>query len=247
MRACFGDLSNTMPATPEQLARREFFVRASRIPESFILTDMFFATIGMGEVVHRRTGGKHPWANVGVDYDSPLLSDTERTALNAGIRRVSDDAAAVRYMRRFYEPTGRTRSKVLTVHAHDDGLVLVENENKYRQAFEAAHNADRLVQLYTPYGGHCGFINEIFPVIAGLTAWVEHDQKPSLASVRTACPGCNFTDALPGPFGAKVPERTQRGAPLASLVCANEENDCPPGAICSERRAHCARPRTMAY
>ena len=68
-------------------------------------------------------------------------------------------------------------------------------------------------------------------------------EKPSLASVRTACPGCNFTDALPGPFGLKVPERTQHGAPLASLVCGNETNDCPPGAVCSERKAHCARSR----
>jgi hypothetical protein len=41
--ACMGDLSGTTPATAEQLQRRDFFVRASQIPQSFIVTDMFFA------------------------------------------------------------------------------------------------------------------------------------------------------------------------------------------------------------
>jgi pimeloyl-ACP methyl ester carboxylesterase len=232
---CFGDLTDATPSSSEQLARRDFFLRATRIPASFVLTDMFFGTIGMGEVFHRRTGEKHAWSNTGVDYASPLLSDDEHTALNAGIRRVTEDAAAVRYMRRYYEPTGRTKSKVLTVHAHDDGLVLVENEDKYREAFEAAKNTDRLVQLYTPYGGHCGFIAELFPAVSAITAWVEHDEKPSLASVRAACPGCSFSDALPGPWGAKVAERTQHGAPLGALVCAGEPNDCPPNTACGSR------------
>jgi pimeloyl-ACP methyl ester carboxylesterase len=240
--ACFGDLSGTIPATAGQLARRDFFVRASRISESFILTDMFFGTIGMAEIVHRRTAGKHPWSNVGVRYDSPLLTADERAALDAGVRRVTADAPAVRYMRRYYEPTGRTRSKVLTVHAHDDGLVLVENEDKYREAFEAARNTDRLVQLYTPYGGHCGFVAEIFPAVSAITAWVERNEKPSLPSVRAACPTCNFSDVLPGPWGLKVPERTQRGAPVGTLVCADEPNDCPPDATCgSKHRCQHAR------
>jgi hypothetical protein len=240
--ACFGDLTDATPSTAEQLARRDFFLRVTQLPQSFVLTDIFFGTIGMGEVFHRRTGGKHAWGNTGVDYASPLLSADERAALNAGIRRVTEDAAAVRYMRKYYEPTGRTKSKVLTVHAHDDGLVLVENEDKYRQAFEAAGNTDRLVQLYTSYGGHCGFIDELFPAVSAITAWVERDEKPSLASVRAACGGCRFSDELPGPWGLKVVERAQRGAPLGSLVCDGETNDCPPNATCGSRH-RCKRAR----
>ena len=237
--ACFGDLSDVVPATPQQAARRDFFVRATQIPAHFILTDMFFASIGMAEVVHRRTGGGHPWSNRDVAYASPLLTDDERAALDAGIRRVDEDPAAVRYMRQWYEPKGRTKSKVLTVHAHDDGLVLVENESKYRQAFERARNDDRLVQLYTPYGGHCGFIQEPFPAVNAITAWVERDEKPSLASVRVACPGCNFSDDLPGAWGLKVVERSQRGAPVASLACDGSPNDCPAGATCVEAKGRC--------
>jgi len=120
--ACFGDLQAGGTATPEQAARRDIFLRAGQIAQGFVTTDMFFATIGMAEVVHRRTGGRHPWGNIGVVYAPPRLDAAEQAALDAGVYRAREDAAAVRYMRRFYEPRGRTRSKVITVHALGDVL-----------------------------------------------------------------------------------------------------------------------------
>jgi pimeloyl-ACP methyl ester carboxylesterase len=239
--ACFGDLSDGgAPPTPEQAARRSEFVRASQLPESFIVTDMFFATIGMGEVVHRRTGGKHPWGNEGVTYASPSTTPEEQAAFNAAVYRAKEDASAVRFMRRTYEPRGRTASKVITIHALDDGLVIPENEDKYREAFEAAGTSDDLVQLFTSTGGHCGFITELFPAIPALTGWVEGGTKPSTATVRAACPpGCTFTDDRPGPFGTKVIERRQKGAPVRTLVCAGETGDCPADATCDLHRRHC--------
>jgi pimeloyl-ACP methyl ester carboxylesterase len=237
--ACFGDLTGTTPPTPEQAARKDLFLRASQIPASFIATDMFFASIGMGEVVHRRTRGLHPWGNVGVDYAAPGLTLEERAALNAGVYRTREDAPAVQYMRRFYEPRGRTQSKVITVHALDDGLVIPENESKYRQAFEAAGRGGQLVQLFTSQGGHCGFIGELIPAVRALTAWVEQGQKPTTASVAANCPGCSLTDATPGPFGLKVVERAQKGAPLRSVVCGGEVGDCPAGTTCSPQKRHC--------
>src|ERR1043166_9494636 len=80
--ACFGDLRPGGPASPPRAARRSLFVRASQIPESFITTDMFFATIRMAEVFHRRTNEKHPWGNVGVAYDSPELTAAEAAAIH---------------------------------------------------------------------------------------------------------------------------------------------------------------------
>src|SRR6185369_15640683 len=109
--------------TPEHAARRDFLVRASQIPADQLESDLFFATVALGEIVHRRTNGKRPWGNVGVVYASPLLTPDERAALDAGVHRSEADAAAVRYMRRFYEPRGRTNTKIITVHALDDGLV----------------------------------------------------------------------------------------------------------------------------
>src|SRR5262249_47611683 len=81
--ACFGDVTDATPSSPEQLARRDLFLRAGFIPQSFIVTDMFFATIGLGEVVHRRTHERHGWGNVGVQFAPPMLSAAELAALNA--------------------------------------------------------------------------------------------------------------------------------------------------------------------
>lgn len=242
--ACFGSLTGTPAPTPEQAARKDLFLRASQIPESFIATDLFFASIGMAEVVHVRNKGKHPWGNEGLAYDPPALSEQETTDLNAGIARVREDKSAVAYMNRYYEPRGETTSKVLTIHALDDGLVLPENETKYRQAFEVAGRADQLVQLTTTQGGHCGFIGELFPAITALTAWVEDGEKPSTADLMAACPepACHFTDVEPGPWGLKVAEREQRGAPLESLVCTGLEGDCPADATCSLADGYCSWP-----
>lgn len=240
LQACFGDLSGRTPPTPEQLERKDRFLRATQIPEDFIATDMFFASIGMAELVHRRTNGRNPWGNVGLTYAAPRLTAEEQAALNRDAYRAAESREAVRYMRRFYEPQARTSSKVLTIHALDDGLVIPENETKYRAAFLAAGRTDQLVQLHTSAGGHCGFIDELFPAVRALTGWVERGEVPSLASVRAACPGCTWTDVTPGPWGAKVIERRQPGAPVASLVCeAGMPGECPRGAACSARANRC--------
>jgi hypothetical protein len=239
--ACFGDLTGGVPPTPDQAARRAFYVRATQIPENFILTDMFFASIGMGEVVHVRNKGKHPWGNQGVVYDSPLLTEQEKADVNANIHRVREDRAATAYMQRFYEPRGVTNAKVLTIHALDDGLVLPENETKYRQAFESAGRAEQLVQLTTEHGGHCGFILELFSAIPALTDWVEHGEKPTTAALMAACPApaCSFTETEPGPWGRRVAERVQRGVPLDALVCTGLDGDCPADSSCSLPDSYC--------
>jgi pimeloyl-ACP methyl ester carboxylesterase len=238
LTACFGDLNPGGMPTAEEAARKDLWLRASQIPESFLATDMFFASIGIAEVVHRRTHDHHPWGNDGVDYASPLLTSDEHTAINAGVHRATADADAVRFMRRFYEPRGRTRSKVITVHALDDGLVIPENETKYREAFEAAGTANNLVQLFTPTGGHCIFVPAYAPTLRALIAWVEHGQKPSTATVSPTCGNC-LTSGVPGPWGLKVVERQEKGAPVRKLVCGGETGDCPAGAMCVEARHHC--------
>jgi pimeloyl-ACP methyl ester carboxylesterase len=224
--------------SPEQAARRDLLVRASQLPENQIESDLFFASVGLAEIVHRRTNGRHPWGNVGVTYASPLLTAAEQAALDAGVHRSASDAAAVRYLRRFYEPRGRTRSKVVTVHALDDGLVIPENEQKYRQAFEAAGRSDQLVQLFTPIGGHCFFVQAYIPALEGLIGWVEHGQKPDSSLVNQSCADC-LTQATPGPWGLKVVERKQRGAPVRKLVCTGEPGDCPVDSTCATHRKHC--------
>lgn len=239
---CFGDLSGATPPSEAQARRRDLFLRATQIPDDFIATDLFFASIGMAEVVHRRTGGKPPWGNVDVDYAPPALSADERAALNAGVHRSAGHPDAVRYMRRYFEPRGRTKSKVLTVHALDDGLVIPENETKYRQIFDAAGTGDQLVQLQTTRGGHCGFIGELFQVIPALERWVEQGEKPTMDGIASRCGGgCDLTATAPGPWGLRSPERRQKGAPLTTYACSGLAGDCPAGTTCDVPAGHCRK------
>jgi hypothetical protein len=242
--ACFGGAS----PSPAQAARKDLFLRATRLPESFLGTDLFFASVGIAEVFHRRTGGRNPWGNVGVDYASPSLTAAEEAAINDGVPRARERAGGVHYMRRFFEPGGRTVAKVLTLHALDDGLVIPENEEKYREAFLASGRTDQLVQLYTPTGGHCGFSGaEHLAAFLALTGWVEDGQVPTAAGVNASCMAfaglaggpCRITDATPGEWGLRVVERRQKGSPIPSLVCQGDVGDCPVGHECSLRKHRC--------
>ena len=100
--ACFGAGS----PTPEQQARRDLFLRGTQIPPSFLVTDLFFASVALGEIRNRRTGGGVPWSNDGVTYDSPALTPVELAAFNAGVARATNDPAAMEYLRRNYEERG---------------------------------------------------------------------------------------------------------------------------------------------
>jgi hypothetical protein len=174
--ACFGFSG----PTPEQAARRSLFLRASRIPESFLITDLFFASAALGEIRNRRTGGGIPWSNDGVTYRSPLLTAAEEAAFNAGAPRAHQrhrcDAVPCS------APTSHGvthRKQDPHPHALDDGLVLPENEEKYRELFDAVGRSDQLVQVYTPEGGHCGFSRaEHLALLKSMFAWVEQRTKP---------------------------------------------------------------------
>jgi hypothetical protein len=76
------------------------------------------------------------------------------------------------------------------------------------------------------------------PALEQLIAWVEGGQTPTAASMNAACGDC-LAPAGPGPFGLKVPERRQKGAPVGALVCDGAPGDCPPGATCSTRKHRC--------
>jgi pimeloyl-ACP methyl ester carboxylesterase len=241
--ACFG---SSTPTT-DQAARLDLFLRATQVFPGFVATDLFFASYAIAEVLYQRTHGRHPWSNDGVDYVAPNLTPAERATLLAAIPRAHADAVAVNFMQRAYEPRGRTTAKVMTLHALDDGLVIVENEEKYREAFVASGRTDQLVQVYTATGGHCGFsAAEHTAAFLALTGWVEHGTKPTASAVQASCTTfaplvggpCEVMDATPAEWGTRVVERRQPGAPPRELVCASEAADCPAGTTCSSRH-HC--------
>ena len=235
--ACFGGAT----PTAAQAARKDLFLRATGVPAGSVEPDLFFASVAMAEIVHRRTNGSHPWGNTGVTFAWPDLTGAEAATLDAGIRRTDGDFYAIRFLRRFHEPTARTLTRVLTVHALDDGIVPVAHEEKYRQAFHAAGRDAQLVQLYTAGGGHCLFTPaEHVAALLALTSWVEQGVTPTVSSAQAACADaetvtvgpCRLTGFDPPAWGERVPEPQQAGVPPSLLVCADHAGDCPAGSSC---------------
>ena len=235
--ACFGG------ATPSaaQAARKDLFLRATGVPAGWLGSQLFFSSVAMAEVVHRRTGGRLPWANTRVTFPWLELSGPEAAALAAGIRRTVSDVSATRFLRRFYEPSAHTRARVLTLHAVDDGIVPVAHEEKYREAFHAAGRDAQLVQVYTAGGGHCLFsAAEHIAAVLGLTGWVEQGTTPTLPALQATCADvepltagpCRLMDLDPPAWGERVPERAQAGVFPSSLACADHLGDCPADSTC---------------
>ena len=104
------------------------------------------------------------------------------------------------------------------------------------------------MQLYTPTGGHCGFsAAEHVAAFLALTGWVEKGTVPTVASAQATCSAvapvaggaCEIIDATPAEWAVRVVERRQKGAPVRSLVCADDVGDCPDGSTCSPETHHC--------
>ena len=210
--------------------RRDLFVRATQIPQSFILTDMFFGTIGMGEVFHRRTNGKHA---VGQHRRRLRVAAADRRRARRAERRHPSrrrrTPRAVRYMRSYYEPTGpheiegahgaRARRRARPGRERDQVPPGVRRRRRTRISSCSSTRLRRTLRVH----------QRDLPAVDALVAWVERDQKPTLASYRPTCPGLPVHRPAAGPVGTQGRRAgaARRTHALARLL-GDEPNDCPP-------------------
>ncbi len=156
----------------------------TRIPESFLLTNMDAATVLLKILVQDQLGGRNPLQNTGIVYSG----STDDAALNSGIARYSADAQAAASYSSMDDPTAKVSSPVLTVHAIDDGRAFVENEAAYRKKFEQAGTLGRLYQTFTTAGGHCQFTSaEALAVYDAVMSWIDTNTTPTSQVVGAAC------------------------------------------------------------
>ena len=86
----------------------------------------------------------------------------------------------------------------ITIHTIGDGLVIVENENAYRQTLEDFGTDGNLFQTYVAANGHCQFsLAEFEGVFQSLVGWVESGMTPSREGVASICEA--YRDLLPPP------------------------------------------------
>jgi pimeloyl-ACP methyl ester carboxylesterase len=216
---CTGVLQPPATRTPQQKRNLANILGVTKLPESFLIIDMFFATFALQELTLVRTFGLSPVTNLGVHYQG---SDDDM-ALNADVFRAGFNEEANEWLNRAYNPNGRVAIPTVTMHTIGDGLVIVENEHEYREEFIEEGRRHRLFQLFINAGGHCQFTNsEIAAAFQTLVNWVEKHERPTQKATVTLCnqfqsvfgDACNInTDFHPGEFEARVAPRNAPGQP----------------------------------
>jgi hypothetical protein len=181
VNTCFGILLPPPNRTRPQRMRLASFMQLTGLPESFVLTDMGFATFALSDLTHdqpklrRRLGA----GNANVVYGDPVV--------DASIERVWPEYGAGQELSENYTPRGQVRgAKIVSLHTDKDGLVLVENEHEYAEVVPPQNLTTAIVVEPTPT--HCGFSNA--ETLAGwemLRAWIGGSPQPTAATVQVTC------------------------------------------------------------
>lgn len=202
--ACTGVLR---PATQRSAAQQKALatvLRLTGLPEAGLLPQLRHATFDLQHLVWHQLGGKSALGNEGITYGGP-----GDAALNRTLPRYKIDAAARGALEGFTDAGGSVHVPVLTLHALDDPVAVVEQTAFWRQSMEEAGTADQLLQVYLP-----GQVHDQVPA-ASLTAaarlllaWVDAGRRPDSASAALACSGCGWrSDVKVGALASRVPER----------------------------------------
>jgi pimeloyl-ACP methyl ester carboxylesterase len=141
-----------------------------------ILGALYLQIVGTDDMIERAHDGI-PFDNTRTDY---TINGTSVPSINAGVARIAGDPRSIRYLKRVYQPTGRLRIPMLTMHDTGDGVVPLFHELSY-QAVVAKNGKSRfLVQRFVTRGGHVNFtLDEQFTAFLDLVAWVKTGQKPA--------------------------------------------------------------------
>ena len=177
--------------SPQQQANLDKILQVSGIPEEFFLTDMWFSTFGLSDLVHdpMKLDGVIAVGNEGVDYDDPDINDA--------IQRVAPNPVANNRFGKNYIPTGQVGDvKIVQLHTDKDGLVIVENAGEYAQVVPPGKLTTAIVVEGEP--SHCEFTAaEVVATWQSLQAWVAGGPQPDATAIQAVCE--NVPDEHPGP------------------------------------------------
>lgn len=225
VNTCFGVLVPPSNRTPGQAERLAKLLTITGLPESFVLTDMGFATFGLADLTFDpgKLGAGAGLGNSRVDY-----GDAEA---NAQIERVALDPGARRRLIEHYTPTGRVGDvKIVSLHTDKDGLVLVENESEYAAKLPAGQFTLGIVVEDEP--SHCGFSQaELVAAWESLRGWVAGLPQPTAEGLQTTCQGLEAGGLAQGPcridpafvvpdFEGRV-RRRETCEPSSEALCLN--------------------------
>lgn len=181
---------------PAQYGRWEFIRRVNRIPPDTYydglnrINIMFFATAVRAELESRAGGpvaenigrvytltddDKSALAALGVDWESLLAQ------MNAATN-ITPKRNARNFVEHYFNPTGRIRRPVLTLHTEGDTLATPNHEGAYRHTVESQGNGGLLMQQFVPGGSHCTFTPEQgMAAIDAMMYWLDTGTRPDPA------------------------------------------------------------------
>jgi hypothetical protein len=166
---------------PGAAARLAQFTAATSLPVSFVAGDMVFGTHGVSNLIYEpgKLNGKQGLTTVGVVYSDPFI--------DANIERVVANKSARKRLQRNFTPKGHVGdTKIVSIHTDGDGLVIVEQEQPYRDAVPASNLTLAIVD--EAGNTHCGFTEaEIVGGWEALRAWVDGAPQPSATDIQNTC------------------------------------------------------------
>jgi len=128
----------------------------------------------------------------GIPYDNRLtfyLGSSNDFALNFGVERVASDANARSYLRHFYQPTGKLRQPLVSLHTVFDPVVPFNHELVYLGLTTLAGHRQNLTILPTTSYGHCNFQPaEVLGAFGLLVTQSNGQLSPQLKSLVSSAP-----------------------------------------------------------
>ncbi len=178
---------------PGAAARLVQFTAATTLPASFVAGDMVFGTHAVSNLIFEegKLDGGQGLTNVGVTYSDPVV--------DAAIERVAAEKNARKDFQRNFTPKGHVgNTKIVSIHTDGDGLVVVEQEQPYRDTVPASNLTIAIVD--EAGNTHCGFTEaEIVSGWESLRAWVAGAPQPSATSIQNTCLFLEGMDIAGGP------------------------------------------------
>jgi len=172
--------------TAQQEEKLETILAVVRIPERSVLNHLAWGTYDFRDIAQKRTGMRNIFGNINARYHGSRDDD----GLNASVARYAADPGAVAAFGQDSDPDGMIGVPVLTVHAIDDPIAMVEFEDYFRRTMEAAGRADHIVQTFTDDHEHSYLADPDYPALLNaLMRWVDDGAKPSASDVSKACTG----------------------------------------------------------
>ena len=186
VNACTGVNEPSFLRTKQQKKNLKKILGLAKIPRTFLIQDMLFATEAMGDLVHdpRKLRGKPGTGNQDVVYGDDYV--------DANIRRFEPKPPKQRKLTRNFTPKGNVKgAKIVSMHTNKDGLVLLENQSIYAEVVPPQNLTTVVVK--ESVATHCVFApGEILAGWEALRDWIDTGEQPTPRDIQATC------KAIPG-------------------------------------------------